>query len=446
MYFYKKNYRNESISLFNNSINYPHKNLGFVEICFFSLYIILPKYFAFEFSSVFPLLTASRIILLLYFIYILTSRNFCIHKIQIENSILSFFCTILIIDIIHLFYGRLYVLNDIFVLLIEFFLIYFFICISIDSKEKLEKCLKIIYLSSGVVALISIIGYFYDTNFFYLLKTTQRDMLMTGNTIIGYRLGNLRIEAGFSHPIYYGTYICVMIFLGLYFLSIKKTFMSFFCLLLNIIALFICSSRGCILAFLCTLVYTVIFNKQMRFIIKYLLFLIIPFLVLFFLFDKVNEYFFSVLYSILIYFGIFEDNSLVNYGANMDFLHDRWQQLSGIKWTMMNSPFIGFGPSSHSYGLVSFYNGEWYKSYTIDVGYIQIICDYGFLGFVVFFFLFFSVFLRRNIQNNLEYIMFKNVFIVYYLCLLSSSMQSKLFCVLFSLFAAFCKITSKKSE
>ena len=433
------------------SWNKKKKVLNIFEWLFFVFYIIMPSYFAIEISSSIPLITASRFVLILLFISIIIRKKWKIPIVRFDDRIKFYFIILVFVDCYHIFDSGSYAIKDLFKLLMEQFLVYWSILIVIDSKEKFNAVIKVLFYTSGFVALISIIGYFFDTNYFYLLKTTNRDMLMTGLTSIGYRSGSLRIEAGFSHPVYYGVYLCFMIFLGLY-LLLKQIKLRYIIIVgLNAVALFLCNSRGSILALFMAAIYAFLFNgrKLRKQYIKYAVVVMIATCIIIVLIPNIREYLQKLINSIVVYFGGSSSVSLSNFGANMNFLKDRWKQLSGILWTIYHNPIFGLGPLAHTRGLLSYvWDGTWSVTDTIDVAYVGIICEYGFIGMLAYALLFSIPFigkLKKGEGYDTEAYIFKDIFIVYFICMLSVVTQDKVFWVVFSAFMAYFNI-SKENE
>ena len=83
---------------------------------FFALYLILPEYFALEISSSIPLLTGSRIILVIMILV-------CIHKrtinIKLDRAFLAYFIILLIVNLYHLSTNPSTAIKAIFTLIVE---------------------------------------------------------------------------------------------------------------------------------------------------------------------------------------------------------------------------------------------------------------------------------------------------------------------------------------
>lgn len=75
----------------------------------------------------------------------------------------------------------------------------------IESKQQIKQCMKALACGSAISAIVSIISIICGENLFYYLNTVSRSMLMASTV----RMGIVRAEAGFGHPVYYGVSILV---------------------------------------------------------------------------------------------------------------------------------------------------------------------------------------------------------------------------------------------
>ena len=422
-------------------------------VLFFSLYMILPSYFALEINESLPLMTASRIILLFCFIIVVLKGygKLPISMIkELGNDVKLYFLLFIIIDIYHMFDTGVSSFNHLFILLFEQFGVIWIIMILINNKFKFKKSIHILMYSSAIVAIISIIGFVFNSNPFYILNTVSRSMTQAGTTDIGYRNGLLRIEAGFGHPVYYGMYCSIMIFLSFYVYNYeRKKVNSFLCLLLNIVSLVLTNSRGSILGVIVTIFISLIINgaKERKKYYKFFIIFILFFSLSFILSLRVRGYIINILQSFLVYFGITQNTS-VNFGANMSFTSDRLMQFTGIIWTLMMSPIFGFGYGAQSKSVISYYNiGKWFPTTTFDVGYVEIFCCYGIVGSIAFLFLIRCIIKKLKFIKRESYsIMFRNMFIVYFICLLSVVNIDRIFWVILGLLLAYSRIVKLESR
>lgn len=414
---------------------------------FFLMYIVLPNYFALEISESLPLLTGSRLLLLLMIFYYLCRNSWKIQFKLSDSKTLGLGITIyfILLFITNLFYVTVTseAIKAILTIILEELILVWVITKLITTKIILQKCLQLLVFSSGVLGLLSIIESIIGVNIFYYINTVSREMLMASFS----RMGYYRAEAGFGHAVYYGAYCVVMIPICMYFIeNTRKNYIYIVCFCLNIVGLVFSNSRGSLLAFIFIMLIMLITKKQ-KDLLKYrwLIFLIIFISIITYIFVPTVTTFISDI--VLSIFNIFSENSteILNYGINKGGLDSRLLQITGIIWAFSKNPLFGLGAGAHTRGLMYYNaNGHWLKTNTFDVGYIGIFCQYGIIGtigyLVLFAFLFrLSVLSRFRDQGGLQK-MFKYCFIAYFLCLLSISGIQKLLWTIIALFAAYINI------
>ena len=152
-------------------------------------------------------------------------------------------------------------INTEFTVIVEQLLLIVMICQVVRSREDVHLCVKTIVNASGVVAIISIINVLIGSNLFYNLNTVSRNVLMVSTV----RMGIIRAEATFGHPVYYAMYCALIIPLALYVWQNEKNAWNSCVLGLNVIAAFLTESRGTIVVLLALfLVYVIIADKKTR--------------------------------------------------------------------------------------------------------------------------------------------------------------------------------------
>ena len=424
------------------------KKLNFFAVLFLFLYVILPNYFALEISEIFPLLTISRILLLvLVFVLLFEKKGIIKIKIFKESKMSLAFVIYYILKLLANLYYITYTtdaIKDIFSMILEELLIIWIITQIIDSKEKLIKALEILAMSCGFVAILSIISLVCKVNLFYYLNTVSREMLMANYT----RMGMIRAEAGFGHPVYYGVYNAVMIPIIMFLIQYEKKNLKYkIILVLTIIALILSNSRGTMLVVLAMFLYMMIKGNKKN-IKKYIpvccaggiIFLIICFCV-----PQFSEYIAKIWMSIINVFSP-DTTKIEGYGDNANGLASRITQFSQVIWTAKNNFWVGLGAGAQNREAIRYLasNGKWEVLTTFDVGYFAIFCQYGVAGVVAYYSLYYSIIKRtifsKNTEKNDIRKMFKYVFISYLLCLFSTTGLDKLFWVILGLFIAYINI------
>ena len=427
--------------------------LSFFAILFFIFYIILPSYFAMEISSSFPLMTGSRIILLLLIIFYIVKNKGVIKLKIFENKIIGRNIKIyfLLLIIANLYYISTLTdsVKEIFSILLEEICVLWIITQIIDSKEKLIQALDIIVTTSAIVALISIIGVFVGNNFFYSLNTVNREMLMANYS----RLGMLRAEAGFGHAVYYGAYNVMMIPIIMYLIENKgKSLKYTICLILCVVALVLANSRGSLLVFGVMIIYMLI-KKRANKLKKYLPFLTLGamgILMIFIIRPDTIELVGNIWTSIT---NVFSSDAveIEEYGTNTNGVDSRIMQLSQLTWTSKNNFFFGLGASAQNRDAVKYLNtsGEWVTINTFDVGYIAIFCQYGFIGSIAYFVLYITILMiifSKKYKHDEIMKMFRYIFIAYLLCMLSITGVRSAFWVIFGLMISYINIKIKEEK
>lgn len=419
--------------------------ITFLEILFFALYIILPSYLALEISSNLPLITGSRILLFFLMLYIIFRdkgriklRIFQDNKTKI--FFVGYFCLKLISNLYYITTTN-EAIKDIFIMVLEELLVLWVVVRVIDTKEKLEKTLKILVISSGIVAILSIVGTLIGKNIFYYLNTVNREMLMANFS----RLGIIRAEAGFGHPVYYAVYCLIMVIISMYFIeNNRKNKMYYIIFVLNIIALVLSNSRGTIIIFIAMMIYMFLQkgNEKINKYIGIIILGIFVFAITCIICPRILTFISNIWVSLT---NVFSSNQveISNYGTNLSGLKSRVSQFSQVQYALSENPIFGLGVSAHTRGVLKWfdpYHSAWDISKTFDVGYFAIICQYGVVGTIAYGLLYYSI-LRKIFNKRLKkddiMQLFKYCFIAYFLSLLSISGITKLFWIILGLLVSY---------
>ncbi|OAA86943.1 O-antigen ligase family protein [Clostridium ljungdahlii] len=427
-----------------------NKKIGIFLFLFFVCYIVLPSYFAIEISASFPLITMSRVLLVilcLSYIYKCRGRiklSIANKNAGINRKLIIYFAIVIGISIYFLTTIFNAALDQLMSIFIEEVLVIWIISCTVTTKEKLIRCLEVMVYASGVVAIVSITGLLVGENPFYYLNTVSREMLMANFS----RMGLMRLEAGFGHAVYYGLYCTVMIPIAMYFYenSGRNRFRYMVCIILNIIALVLSNSRGTLVAFI-LVVCIMLFQKKRNQLKKYQIFIIsaaMVFAIAVIFVPELSNYISDVFKS-LVYIISPSTGTIDNYGTNADGLTSRMAQLSGITWTFKQSPIVGLGPDAMKRGVLSYYwLGNWQVTNTYDIGYVKIFCEYGILGsigFLVLYSMILKLCIGKKYKNNDGIAeMFKFCFLAYFISMLSVTGVDKLFWVLVGLLISYVNI------
>ena len=305
-------------------------------------------------------------------------------------------------------------------------------------------------------------------------------MLMTSY----YRLGMLRAEAGFGHPVFYGAFCTIMIPLNMYFVehsSQKRERLLYSgCLTFHLVALVLSNSRGSLLAFSCLAVLIFIIRLVKK-SVKKLMATYLPIgaaalavLILVasvspmgvsFLGGIADSVISSVVPGEIHHAGATEPvqtepiqtepdhagestHVSIDYGDNLNGVSSRLKQLSGIEWTLSRQPVFGFGSNAHVRGLICYkMNGEdWWRTETFDMALVAIVCQYGIVGLCGYIALYGS-FLKSVFSKKyrgeplMEFLGL--AFAAYLICLCSISSLDKMGWVLMALIVCAVNIFNK---
>lgn len=480
------------------------EKLGWEVVLFLALYAIMPDYCAAELHDKLPLITASRAVLVLMGIMLILRRrgdlldlkHFSLKRWNLlltENKLLrwglmGYFVILMGVNATFLTETS-EAIKQMFVHVAEEYALVWMLVMILDSREKIRQALKILVLSSAVVAVSACISCAINYNLFNLVDTVNRDMLMSNY----YRLGLLRAVAGFGHPVYYGAYCAMMFLLGMYLVETAKTAWERrtygLCIALDFAGLFLANARGSILALGCVGLLVIIIRILQK-DLKNLITTYLPYgaialviLVLVASFSPLGISFItrtagSVVLSVQSMLPGNEDlfateptetepptdpdstdpegtepteptEPEVDYGENADGVGSRLDQLTGITWTLTQEPLFGFGPNCHVRGLMAYmyYPGHWSHVKTFDVNIVFIIGQYGLVGLVGYLCQYCSLgitLIRKKYRGDklMHYLLL--VFICYMLCLLSISGLEKTSWILVGILVSYVSILDKE--
>lgn len=413
---------------------------------FMAFYPILPDYFSIELGGGLPLLKASRILLLIL-LFCICFQNKKIKLIGKRLKSVGLYWPLIIYFAARILANGYYVpslsaaINTGFTVIVEQLLLVVLIYQVVQSQEDVYLCVKTIVDASGIIAVISIINVLIGSNLFYSLNTVSRNVLMVSTV----RMGIIRAEATFGHPVYYAMYCALIIPLALYMWQNERKRWNGCVLGLNIVAAFLTESRGTIVVlFALLLVFILITDKKTRnkifgagCVIVCLAFVVsvtVP---------TVSQQFINIIKSVIIAFGD-SGETIENFGGNSSTgLSSRMIQLSGITWMLMHNAIFGLGASCHTRGKLSYLiNGMWSVRYTIDNGYVAYFVEEGLLGGLACFSLFYSVLKSswkratfknsKNLNNN-----FFLCFVSYVVVMLSVADVSQLLWVIIALYVIY---------
>jgi len=424
-----------------------------------ALYIALPSYLALQLKAGLPLLTASRILLILAGVGVLW-RNPSLKTLgkgllltrdkPLMVCLFIYFALLLGVNASHM-HSSSEGLKQLLVVVTEEYGLVFLLTMLLSSRQRIAQALGILCIVSGALGILACVTVLLNYNVFHLLDTAGRAELVVRNF---YRYGMLRPTAGFHHAVYYGAFCACMLPIQMYFTEREKTpflrRLHAVCTALNLVGLLLSNSRGSQLAFVCLagLIFFIRLAKRQ----------LIPLF---------KTYLPIVILAALIFGIVFVacpagvqriENALqrpaattpvqpdettpstepqqtkpqidTSFGENPDGLRSRFIQLSGITYTLGISPVNGLGPNAHMEGRVAYQykTGRWAYLKTVDVNIVAIVVQYGILGLLGFAALYGSLgwtFLRKCHRGDPLMHHLLLAFICYLLCSLSVSSLDK---------------------
>lgn len=407
---------------------------GVVFGIFCIFYIILPEYFAVEIHTAIPLLTASRIMILMLLTAVLI-KNKGIIKIGIDKYIAFFFLGICLVCMVNLFSAFSDVVKQLFRILFEQLLVIVLIYNIVDSEDKMESGIRIILYSSAVISILALVECVTGRNLFYYLTTVSREVLQASYERAGVR----RAEGPFGHPVYLSVYNLLMLPFCLQFY--EKTHKNKFLViaLLNCISVIASVSRGqIVILFAALLLMYVDKRKQYKFEYLKKIIWLVPGMIALLLVPQVNHFLSETIESTVVALGLKETFSSVS-DRNVLGIVSRLGQVSGIWWMIQHGKVLfGFGPNAQTRGLISYWNSisnNWNVVKSFDVGYLAYALQYGIAGLIVY--VGFYLTLMKKVWNerdkddvddwNNSFFYF---YIIYFLCLFTTVGVEKVFFVI----------------
>lgn len=416
---------------------------------FFGLFAVLPSFFGLEFSQSLPILTASRFLIILCICYFFATEKivFSFKKTQFYYPLLFYFVSLLIVNFLNLIFNDSGI-NSIFTLIFEDFVLVYIFSKMIHTKKNISECLIFFSNVALIIFILTLIEGITGFHWANLLKTVDRDMVQASQQ----RLGFERVVGTFGISVCFVVYLNMCLPINFYLYEQKQSITNYIKVILNIICILLTGARGGIIA---TLVFLVCYFLLKRKIVlkKYKFIFISSFALIVFLAILKPSVFDSIIGLFKSIANVFGANYEIDeFGTNINGLESRTNQLTGIIYTLDNSPLIGFGADANVRGLIKFCrDGIWFKTNTYDMAFVQIFCDYGLIGFIAYMlmFIFVLAFSFKKSQfsdkNNMHNIFFF-IFFIYFLCLFSVVVNNNLFFLFLGLYIAYVSLERKEYD
>ncbi len=405
---------------------------------FFPCLLFLPEFYGLELSGTLPVLTVTRMMYIMFYIYSYINKRRPISfklTVKCEHPRTYYYLGLYFIlrIIANLYYITTYLqaVKTIALLIFEQLLLLVAIYLLSPTREEIIKVVKSIVWTSFVFFILGILESLTLNRPFDALYTVSREMM----NIHYVRLGLLRSTTTFGMPGYYGN-MCILItpiILFLYSLTKQKRYL-FICFF-DILAIIHSGCRSDLLFFAAiVLIYLFMLRKDKESFKKVLKnsLLILCFLLLWVILLSISNNRFYAYYtgnikSVLNTVGFnFDLNSgtpgeSVGYGDNVDGTGSRLTQLTAINYVAKTNPVFGMGSGAQTRKEIPYYwhnQPEILKTY--DSGIIEIVCDEGLLGFLAVISLIIFMFLASK-----KTIYYRLSLIAYLLSTLSTSNMYK---------------------
>ena len=420
--------------------------------------LFLPEYYGIDITNSLPVLTVTRLMFLVFFVYAFINRRKSVNIHTIKNinikklpkKYLFLFAYFILRLIPNIFYitsvGQ--AAKTIFLMIFEQAMLIMAIYLLDPRKDEIFTLIKTIVFTATAFFIIGIYESFTFMRPFDNLYTVSRTML--NEHFI--RLGLLRSTTTLGLPIFFGNMCLITFPLILYLYDKTKEKKYLIILFFNFLAMIHSGCRADLFfyGFILVLYFIFVTKGAPRKLLCIRNFFIVATMVIIFAGSlSINSQYYRYFYtgtvkSTLNEFGFDFDlksgapEGVEGFGSNGNYgSESRLAQFSGMVYTMRTSPFIGLGSKAQTRGDVQFYSlNRWHPSYTYDVGYVEMFCDEGIIGFMGYLSLFIALLLMILEQSHgklyLNHTHYKLFLVVTYLLgmLCTANMFPMLFTIL----------------
>lgn len=368
---------------------------------FFTLYPILPDTFAIEISSKMPLLTGSRILLVILLIMWLYKHN-AKWTVKVPITLTLFMFVNLFISIINFQYG-FGEANRIFRLVVEQYMLVMIIKDLITDKAEFLTCID--YMIYGCVAL-AIMGILQTT--INLDVTTVFDITQARiDGAIENRMNMVRAY-GTSNAITFGCYCAFMTPIILYRYELTKRNKYIIACGITLCALLFSMTRSAMMVLGVVIVVMLILRnrKFLKHYLKYMLLVFITFLVIFIAKSSLINSVVEVVKACLNVLGANYELSS-GFGANAsDASYSRNVQWTAVYYMIQEGKiFFGYGYNAFIRGKLYYLFrqfGVWTSATALDVGFVGIATESGLFGLATYILLLICIFMKAFRNRKYE--------------------------------------------
>ncbi len=345
----------------------------------FALYGILPDACAIELSSSLPLVTVTRLLILLLLAAVIVRRDLLI-ALHIPLVVAGYFGVNVIVSLVNLRYGK-GELNYIFVLLFEELLLFILIYNLVDTREEFERCLDFMIMGAVVLSITAV----FQSVLHYDIAEVLSFVETRSEVVIQDRMGMTRAFATFN-ALSYATYCAFMSLIIWYRYEVTKRQTYIVVFMLNFIALLLTMSRSSLLALGIVLVL-LLCSRGRAFIRPFLPYIPVAVLgvaAIVVAKPSVISALVETLKSALNTLGAnYELDS--NFGANAtNGTYSRMRQWTSFTYMLRDGNwFFGYGYNGFSLGRAHYYSEylhAWHVATELDVGFVAFLIQGGILG------------------------------------------------------------------
>lgn len=361
----------------------------------FSLYPIMPDAFAIELSEKLPLLTFSRIILLVdIVIWIILDRKKIsegiknigkkkpsVKSLEISKILIIFWAINILISIIHVF-DKTGEINKIFNIIFHQIFLVNIIKRFVNTKEEFVKCIDFMILGFMVSCIAGLLQ-----TVFSIDPSEPIMMVLRGERIgLNERMGLSRARGFCTSPIMFACECGFFAILSLYLFELKKSSKYMTSVLICIAGIAMSMTRSAMLGL--GLVFIVFFISRfkvaIKLYIKYICIALVIGLAVIIFVPKVGNVILEPLKSALNSIG-FNFKISPNFGDNVNNpVGSRFDQWTLLIYMLQNgSLLIGYGYNAYVNGFLHFhYRGQsgWSRAQALDVGFVTVLGENGIIG------------------------------------------------------------------
>ena len=406
--------------------------------------LFLPDYYGIDFSESLPVVTVTRIMFIVFYIYAIVNRkkNITVGKIHIKSlpkQYLLLFGYFSFRLLSNLYYVTTYsdAIKTIFEIIFEQLLLLIAIYMIDPSKEEIITLTKTVVWTAFAFFILGISESLFSIRPFDQLYTISRSML--NQHFI--RLGLLRSTTTLGLPGFYGNMCLLMFPLITYLLFLTKQKRYMLVLLFDFLAMLHSGSRAdLIFYFVMVIMYLIIvvrrYDNKADFLKRTLILIIglVAIIGTLSIINPVYEYFYTgTVKSALNEIGFDFDlesgapEGIGGFGENDDYgSGSRLAQFSGIAYTMTQNPMFGLGSKPLKREAVYYYSFDnWHVASAFDVGLVEVICSEGLLGLIAHIMLFAAlllIYFKRNNKTGLSFYQYGFLSVcTYLLCMLCTA-------------------------